>query len=156
MVLLAAGCHTNGESPAEAPSPAAAVAIDESVHADVTAVSVTGEAGAYSFDVTVRSPDTGCESYADWWEVVSPDGELLYRRVLLHSHVDEQPFSRSGGPVRIRPDDTVVVRAHMSIAGYGRAALRGTVEGGFVPVSLSADFAIGLAEQAPLPSSCAF
>ena len=93
VVLLAAGCLTSGESPDEAPSPTTAVAAAETVHADVTAVSVAGEAGAYTFEVTVRSPDTGCEGYADWWEVVSPDGELLYRRVLLHSHVDEQPFS---------------------------------------------------------------
>ena len=103
MVLLAAGCFAGGESPAEEPSPTEAVAIEESVHADVTAVSATGEAGAYTFDATVRSPDTGCNSYADWWEVVSPNGELLYRRVLLHSHVDEQPFTRSGGRYRLAP-----------------------------------------------------
>ena len=160
MVLLAAGCFTSvspsAESPTEIPSPTAAVAIEESVHADVTAVSVAGEAGAYTFTVTVHSPDTGCEVYADWWEVVSPNGELLYRRVLLHSHVDEQPFSRSGGPVPIDSGDTVVVRAHMSTTGYGTAALRGSVEGGFVAVSMPPDFAVGLAEQVPLPSSCVF
>jgi hypothetical protein len=64
----------------------------------VVAVEVTGEPGARAFTVTVRSPDTGCERYADLWEVVSTDGDLRYRRVLAHSHVDEQPFTRSGGP----------------------------------------------------------
>jgi hypothetical protein len=156
MVLLAAGCLTDAESPAMAPSPTAAVAVEGAVHADVTAVSVAGVAGAYTFDVTVRSPDTGCDSYADWWEVVSPGGELLYRRVLLHSHVDEQPFSRSGGPVAVGPNDTVLVRAHMSTTGYGDAAFRGSVDGGFVAVGMSPGFGAGLAELGPLPSSCAF
>ena len=86
VVLLAAGCLTGGESPAEAPSPTTVVAIQESVRADVTAVLVAGEARAYTFDVTVRSPDIGCDSYADWWEVVTADGALAYtklRRVFL-------------------------------------------------------------------------
>jgi hypothetical protein len=122
----------------------------------VTTVSVTGNPGAYNFDVTVRSPDVGCEGYADWWEVVSEDGDLLYRRVLLHSHVDEQPFSRSGGPVPIDGGDTVTVRAHMNTTGYSGSALRGSVEGGFVAVSLPLDYATELEKQAPLPSSCAF
>jgi hypothetical protein len=160
MVLLAAGCFTSGspsaDFSAEMLSPTTVVANEGPVHADVTAISVAGEAGAYTFSVTVRSPDTGCEGYADWWEVVSPDGELLYRRVLLHSHVDEQPFSRSGGPVPTGPNDTVVVRAHMSTGGYGDVAFSGTVEGGFVAVSMPPGFAVGLAELVSLPSSCAF
>lgn len=46
---------------------------------------------------------------------MSTDGKLLYRRVLLHSHVDEQPFTRSGGPVPIQTDSVVWVRAHMDV-----------------------------------------
>ena len=80
--------------------------------ADVIGVQVSGAPGAYQFNVTIKSPDTGCQQYADWWEVVSEDGRLLYRRVLLHSHVDEQPFTRSGGPVPIQADTVVWVRAH--------------------------------------------
>ena len=99
--------------------------------AEVVGVSVTGNPGDYAFSVTVGSPDQGCGAYADWWEVISEEGELLYRRVLLHSHVEEQPFSRSGGPVKIQPGDTVIVRAHMSDAGYGGSVMRGTVAGGF-------------------------
>ena len=124
--------------------------------ADVVAVEVNGSAGSYSFSVTVASKETGCEQFADWWEVLSEDGELLYRRVLLHSHVDEQPFVRSGGPVAIAAAQTVWVRAHMNTVGYGGKALRGTVAGGFMTEALAADFAAGVAEQDPLPQGCDF
>ncbi len=52
-------------------------------HADVKLVSISGSPGAYSFSVTVRSPDTGCDRYADWWEVLTTEGQLIYRRVLF-------------------------------------------------------------------------
>lgn len=126
------------------------------IHADVTAVRASGQTGAYEFNVTLRSPDTGCRQYADWWEVVSEDGKLLYRRVLLHSHVNEQPFTRSGGPVPIQPTTRVWVRAHMHTGGYGGAALKGSVRTGFAPAVPPMDFAANLATQAPLPAGCDF
>ncbi|MEZ4559951.1 MAG: hypothetical protein R2854_26500 [Caldilineaceae bacterium] len=44
----------------------------------------------------------------------------FWGRVLLHPHVNEQPFTRSLGNVVIPADvDTVVVRAHTLVAGYG-------------------------------------
>ncbi len=125
-------------------------------HADVTAVSASGQAGAYSFSVTLSSPDSGCRQYADWWEVVSEDGKLLYRRVLLHSHVDEQPFTRGGGPVPVQPTTRVWVRAHMNTVGYGGVTLHGSVQNGFEPATPPAGFAAQLATQAPLPSGCDF
>lgn len=125
-------------------------------HADVTEVKTSGTAGAYQFSVTVRSPDRGCDQFADWWEVVSEDGRLLYRRVLLHSHVDEQPFTRAGGPVPISSDQTVWVRAHMHPSGYGGVALRGSVQTGFSPALMASGFATELAKQPPLPNGCAF
>jgi hypothetical protein len=126
------------------------------IQADVIAVQVSGQPGAYEFTVGIRSPDTGCAQYADWWEVVSSDGQLLYRRVLLHSHVDEQPFTRSGGPVPIQPETVVWVRAHMNSGGYGGMALTGSVSTGFKPAMPDAEFATGLAKQAPLPEGCDF
>lgn len=124
--------------------------------AQVSQTTVTGAPGSYTFAVTIESPDTGCDQYADWWEVVTPEGALLYRRVLLHSHVGEQPFTRSGGPVSISEDTEVIVRAHMNTVGYGDQGLRGGPNESFVETSLSTNFAEELAELEPLPTDCAF
>lgn len=124
--------------------------------ADVLSVQVTGNPGAYQFAVEVASPDTGCEQYADWWEVISEDGQLLYRRILLHSHVSEQPFVRSGGPVDIAADEVVYARAHMNEIGYGGMLMKGTVQDGFNPVDVKAGFGSELERVPPLPDDCAF
>ena len=129
---------------------------EKQIKADVTKVAVGGNPGAYTFSVTVESPDTGCDQYADWWEVLSADGQLLYRRILLHSHVNEQPFARSGGPVPIAPDDVVFVRAHMNTTGYGGIAFQGTVDGGFVETELPDDLAADVEFQGPQPEDRAF
>lgn len=124
--------------------------------AKVTDVEVTGEPENYTFAVTVASPDTGCDLYADWWEVITPEGELIYRRVLLHSHVDEQPFKRTGGTVAIPPEREVIVRVHMSADGYSNLAQQGTVSSGFNEVTLPEGFAQDLAAIEPLPENCAY
>ncbi len=164
--LALTGCGQGSTPPVTSSGPATAAptnlpsaipaSSDPMGDADVIKVSVSGGPGAYSLSVTVQSPDTGCGSYADWWEVVSEDEELLYRRVLLHSHVAEQPFTRSGGPVNIQPSDTVIIRAHMNRAGYGGEAFGGTVADGFSPAGVFPDFAAGLESQKPLPTDCAF
>jgi len=128
----------------------------ETQFADVLSVQVTGSPGAYQFGVEVSSPDTGCEQYADWWEVVSEDGQLLYRRILLHSHVDEQPFVRSGGSVDISADTLVYVRAHMNTSGYGGQVVKGTVQDGFKLVEMEIGFGSGLERVPPQPEDCAF
>ena len=124
--------------------------------ADVVTVVASGSPGAYTFSVAVSSPDSGCEQFADWWEVLGEEGQLLYRRVLLHSHVGEQPFARSGGPVPIIAEQVVWVRAHMNVGGYGGTAFKGSVVGSFSAADLAADFAVELAEMQPLPQGCAF
>ena len=129
----------------------------DGVGADVMAVRASGSPGAYTFSVTIRSPDTGCGQYADWWEVLTPEGELVYRRILAHGHVDEQPFTRSGGPVDVDESARVVVRAHMSGGGYDGVAFAGSVVSGFsADGSLTAGLAPELSEVSPLPSDCAF
>ncbi len=77
--------------------------------------------------MTVQHPDTGWEDYADGWDVLTPDGEVLrpdpagpFTRLLLHPHVDEQPFTRSQSGISIPPGVTQVrVRAHDLVDGYG-------------------------------------
>lgn len=145
-------------TPAQEPQPASVASEEPQTNegADVMGVSVSGNPGAYTFSVTVRSPDTGCGRYADWWEVVSPEGRLIYRRVLLHSHVDEQPFTRSGGPAGLQPDEIVIVRAHMNDKGYGGIALSGNVADGFSISEIPPGFAADVESQEPLPAQCAF
>lgn len=124
--------------------------------ADIIKVSVSGESGDYRFSVTISSPDEGCDQYADWWEVIDERGELIFRRILHHSHVGEQPFTRSDEPVKIAPDDNVWVRAHMHPTGYGGAVMKGSVAQGFIGAELGLDFAPELAESPPLPEGCDF
>ncbi len=132
------------------------VSMKEKPIAEVTEVKVTGTANNYTFAVTVNSSDTGCDNYANWWEVVTPEGKLIYRRVLLHSHVDEQPFQRTGGVVEIEPEQEVIVRVHLSPGGYSNFAQEGTVTSGFTAIALADDFAEDLAFLEPLPQGCAF
>jgi len=124
--------------------------------ADVVSVEVRGEAGAFELAVGIRSADTGCEQYADWWEVVDAEGRLLYRRILRHSHVDEQPFVRSGGPIALDRERIVWVRAHLHPSGYGGRAMTGSVDTGFAPAKPEPGFAAALEDEPPLPEGCAF
>ena len=162
FTLILAGCSTIPNPKSEearliaASKQATYVDTQEKSPASITRVETTGTSGNYIFAVTVDSPDTGCDRYADWWEVVTPEGELIYRRVLLHSHVDEQPFERTGGAVAIKPEQEVIVRVHMSPNGYSNQARKGTVASGFAAVTLADDFAQDLAVVEPLPQNCAF
>lgn len=126
------------------------------LEASIVSVSAAGDAGSYTFSVGIESPDTGCSQYANWWEVITEDGTLVYRRILGHSHVDEQPFVRSGGSVAITENQVVIIRAHMNSSGYGTSVLKGSVSNGFTEDTLASSFASELTTQSPLPSSCAF
>ncbi len=130
--------------------------VQDALQAAVTAVTVTGNDGAYQFNVTIKSPDTGCDQYANWWEVTTPDGKLLYRRILAHSHINEQPFTRNGGPVSIFKPDSVIIRGHMNPQGYGSSAFSGTIQNGFTALEIDTTFAKNLASEAPLPGPCQF
>lgn len=131
--------------------------IDTSAMAEISSVTVSGNENDYTFNVGIKSPDTGCDQYADWWEIISETGdELLYRRILAHSHVTEQPFVRSGGPVTISNQQIVYIRAHMNTSGYGSTVYKGSVNDGFTQATLDTDFANQLKEIAPLPNGCAF
>lgn len=70
---------------------------------------------AWHVSVTLRHADSGWDHYANLWIVETLDGRELGRRVLLHPHETEQPFTRSGRiavpahvtRVRIRAGDNV-------------------------------------------------
>jgi hypothetical protein len=124
--------------------------------ASITEVSFSGEENQYTFNVTISSPDLGCKQYADWWEVIDIDGNLIYRRILAHSHVDEQPFTRSGGPVAISENTEVYIRAHMNTTSFGTMVFKGSVAAGFASQNLEADFAKDVEKNEPLPTGCAF
>ena len=89
--------------------------------ADVSDVNVSCNSDSICrFDVTLTHGDEGWKHYANRWEVLSPDGEILATRVLAHPHVNEQPFTRSLANVKIPRDLVeVVVRAHDLEHGYG-------------------------------------
>ncbi|MGF1606303.1 MAG: hypothetical protein ACFB22_08185 [Rhodothalassiaceae bacterium] len=91
--------------------------------ADVLDVQVSRQSnGTFRFAVTVRHADTGWEHYADRWEIVGPDGQILATRTLAHPHVNEQPFTRALSGVAIPAGVTdVTVRAHDRVHGYGGA-----------------------------------
>jgi len=92
--------------------------------ADVVAVEVT-EAGPghWRFAVTVRHEDRDPDHWADWWRVRTADGRELGRRVLLHSHVDEQPFTRDEQIAITREVTVVIVEAHDKVHGLGGATV---------------------------------
>ncbi|NEP02071.1 MAG: hypothetical protein F6K58_26130 [Symploca sp. SIO2E9] len=127
----------------------------------VLEVKVSGTPKNYTFNVSLHSPTKGCNQYTDWWEVLSEDGELLYRHVFEKSHVEEQPFESSGKPVKIQSDQEVIVRAHMNnqdddnnIGYKAMQAWKGTVEKGFKSIRLPENFAASVAKEEPQPRKC--
>ena len=154
---LVFGCSSSSPSPARTDAPPTATKDGSSQgSADVVSATVSGTAGSYQLSVSLRSPDTGCDLYANWWEVVRPDGSLVYRRILAHSHVDEQPFTRSGGPIPASADEPLIVRSHLQPGGYGGTELQGSMAGGFEPVAAPAQLPASLETAPPQPDGCAF
>lgn len=75
----------------------------------------------WSFSVTLEHGDTGWDHYADAWRVKLADGTILGTRVLLHPHVNEQPFTRSLGGVAIPAGtSTVIIEAKDSQHGWAK------------------------------------
>ncbi len=123
----------------------------------VLELNVEGTSQAYTIDVSIHSPDRDCNHYADWWEVLSEDGELLYRQVFQENHINEQPFKNTGEPINIESDQVVIVRAHMHTNddddnGYeAMQAWKGSVDKGFKFIRLSDNFAKNVAKEDPQP-----
>jgi len=88
---------------------------------EIVDVKATNNQGSYRFDVTLKHADTGWDHYADGWEVLSPSGDVLRKRELVHPHVGEQPFTRSLSGVKIPAGtSSVSIRAHDSVHGYSK------------------------------------
>jgi hypothetical protein len=117
VATLAAGC--GGPTSEDPPEVAVTTAVPPGCADVIDVVAMPEGSGAYRFEVTVRSADTGWDKFADLWEVRAPDGTVLGERVLAHPHVEEQPFTRSQSGIEI-PAETksVTVVARDSVAGF--------------------------------------
>lgn len=88
----------------------------------VERIEATDQGGSWRFDVTVSHGDTGWDDYADGWRVELADGTVLDTRVLLHPHVDEQPFTRALQGVVIPEGVTeVYIRVSTKAEGWDEA-----------------------------------
>ncbi len=102
--------------------PDAAVAGEADV-VNATATRISGD--TWRIEATVRHADEGWDHYANAFEVLDPQGQVLGVRELLHPHVNEQPFTRSLGSVSIvSGTEFIVVRARDSVHEYGGAEFR--------------------------------
>ena len=64
--------------------------------AEITEVNITPAGdNVYQISVTLLHGDTGWDHYANRWDVLDEQGNLLGSRTLAHPHVNEQPFTRS-------------------------------------------------------------
>ena len=91
------------------------------VFADVLTVGFGGGNLNYQVTVTISSPDTSCEQYADWWEVLTPDGQLIFRQTFDGPHLDKQPFAATAQAVPIESNVAYIYRVHVFPHGYGGA-----------------------------------
>lgn len=100
----------------------AAPAVADPPAIEAANASRTGD--SWRFSVTLSHPDTGWDHYADGWRVELADGTVLGTRVLLHPHVNEQPFTRSQSGIAI-PEATarVLIRARCLVDGWADEAL---------------------------------
>lgn len=79
----------------------------------------------WSVSVSLKHADTGWEHYADQWRIVDQKGTIVGRRVLLHPHVDEQPFTRSLAGIVVPTNTTVLyVEAHDKVHGWAKNRLK--------------------------------
>ncbi len=86
---------------------------------EITNVSVNKLGMFWSVHVTIKHPDFGWDHYADGWEVLDSDGNVLGYRELMHPHVNEQPFTRALNNLVI-PDGTreIFIRARCNEDGW--------------------------------------
>lgn len=86
--------------------------------ATITAAEARPGSGGWTVSVTLRHEDTGWDDYADGWRLLAPDGTVIATRVLVHPHVNEQPFTRSLSGVDL-PYGDVMVESSTNVTGWG-------------------------------------
>lgn len=128
----------------------------ENYYAEITKVSAIKSplGSGYSINVAIKSSDKNCSHYVNWWEAVSENGKLLYRRILSHPHSREQPFSRGGVTNSITDETTFYIRAHIHPFGYSNRGMKGSIKTGFSAVNITNGFAKHLANEGENPSHC--
>ena len=102
----------------------------------------------------LQATEDGCNDYIDWWEVVTPIGDLLFREVFEGAHAIGEPMVGTGSDIAFTDQSIVIVRAHMNAAGYGDHAMVGSLQLGFTTALLTPDFAGLLAGESPQPPDC--
>ncbi|MBX2809440.1 MAG: hypothetical protein KTR20_12515 [Cellvibrionaceae bacterium] len=92
--------------------------------ADVIDVKIRHNGGdSFQIIATVKHADTGWKHYANAWQVLNENGEVIGTRTLHHPHENEQPFSRSL-TLTIAPEvKKITVRALDSVHGAGGKTL---------------------------------
>lgn len=87
--------------------------------AEIVGATARATNAGWQFDVTIAHGDTGWEDYADGWRVELADGTILGTRILVHPHVEEQPFTRSLREVTIPGGVSEVhIRASTNVTGW--------------------------------------
>lgn len=89
--------------------------------ADVLSVEIE-ETAPRTFTITaeVEHADDGWDHYANAWQVLDSNGNVLATRELAHPHMNEQPFIRSLSNVEIPEGvSTIVIRARDLVHGFG-------------------------------------
>lgn len=97
-----------------APPRAAWADVPEVLAIEVTAAGEEGDERFYTFSVTIRHNDEGWKHYVTSFEVLdAASGKLLGERILLHPHVEEQPFTREFYRLPVSKEvKRVIIRAH--------------------------------------------
>jgi len=81
----------------------------------------------------------------------------MQRRILAHSHPDDQPFTRAAEePASVSSTTELYARAHLAPGGYVGAVFGGTVDAGFSKIAVEDGFASALESVAPQPDTCLF
>ena len=87
---------------------------------DVIDVSIESQGdGKFLVNATLLHADTGWDHYANRWDVLDENGQVIGVRELAHPHVNEQPFTRSlrlSIPENVK---TITVRANDSVHELG-------------------------------------